>query len=265
MRHTLITFLLAAGMLMFGVAQAQQAGQDNAAPSAGAQQVSQENIAVPPVMLEQHASAWKSLLGTSSANVGLVVAGFGVLAIALLFLLRKRGGGKRDAGPLAYESGYETIDPNAKAQAAPAAAQPSSTIASRPRTDTIIAPWSVPAEFDVPRFLRKSKAYFMRLQASWDKGDVRDIRQFTTRDMFGEFCKQLNERGDAANATEVVTLGAELLGVDAGDTEYVATVKFTGMIKEAPKAPAEPFAEVWNMSKPTDGTRSWVIASIQQY
>jgi predicted lipid-binding transport protein (Tim44 family) len=131
------------------------------------------------------------------------------------------------------------------------------------KTDTVITPWNVPADFDVPRFLRKCKAYFMRLQSSWDNADVKDIRRFTTRELFGAFCKQLNERGKEASVTEVVTLGAELQGVETVGEYYIATVKFTGMVKED-QAEVAPFSEVWNLSKPLDGHRSWVLAKIQQ-
>ena len=129
----------------------------------------------------------------------------------------------------------------------------------------MVAPWSVPADFDVPRFLRKSKAAFVRLQAAWDKADLQDIRSFTTRELFTEFCRQLKERGGAPNVTEVVTLGAELDSVETVDEYYIAKVKFSGMIREDAEAPVTPFSEVWQLSKPLDGHRSWIVAGIEQY
>jgi predicted lipid-binding transport protein (Tim44 family) len=36
------------------------------------------------------------------------------------------------------------------------------------------------------------------------------------------------------------------------------------MIREESNAPAQPFAEVWNLSKPTQGAGGWVLAGIQQ-
>lgn len=133
------------------------------------------------------------------------------------------------------------------------------------RTDTIIAPAGLPPDLDVPRFLRKAKGTFMRLQASWDNADVKDIRRFTSRDLHAEFCKQLEERGQAPNFTEVLTLGAELTNVDTVGEYYIATVKFTGKIKDAPNARPAPFSEVWRLSKPLDGRRSWLLAGIDQY
>ncbi len=124
--------------------------------------------------------------------------------------------------------------------------------------------WTIPADFDVPAFLRHSKTYFIRLQAAWDKADISDIREFTTGEMYAEIKLQIQERGATANVTDVVSLDAEMLGVETVGNEYLASVKFSGMIKEAADAPAEAFKEVWNLSKPADGSGGWVLAGIQQ-
>ena len=124
--------------------------------------------------------------------------------------------------------------------------------------------WTVPADFDVPAFLRNAKTYFIRLQAAWDKADLNDIREFTTTEMFAEFRLELQERGVSVNVTDVVQLDAELLGVETVGNDYLASVKFTGLIKEEPAADAAPLAEVWNLSKPVNGQGGWVLAGIQQ-
>jgi predicted lipid-binding transport protein (Tim44 family) len=126
------------------------------------------------------------------------------------------------------------------------------------------AAWGVPADFDSAGFLRHSKTYFLRLQAAWDKADSNDIREFTTPEMFAELRMQLQERGASDNHTDVVTLDAELLGIETTDAEYLASVKFTGMIKEDDAAFAAPFSEVWNLSKPTAGQGGWILAGIEQ-
>ncbi|HEV7616982.1 MAG TPA: Tim44-like domain-containing protein, partial [Burkholderiaceae bacterium] len=120
------------------------------------------------------------------------------------------------------------------------------------------------ADFDVPGFLRNAKTYFIRLQAAWDRGDINDIREFTTPEMFAELKMQLQERGATANHTDVVSLDAELLGIEVVGDQYLASVKFSGLIKESENAPAEPFAEVWNLTKPVSGKGGWTLAGIQQ-
>jgi predicted lipid-binding transport protein (Tim44 family) len=136
---------------------------------------------------------------------------------------------------------------------------PAPAPASMPHT-----PWGVPANFDNDSFLRTAKSSFIRLQAAWDKGDVADLNQFTTPEVFAELKMQIQERGAQRDFTDVVSIEAQLLGIETINNEYLASVQFNGMIKPAPDALAEPFAEVWNMSKPTNGSSGWVLAGIQQ-
>jgi len=126
------------------------------------------------------------------------------------------------------------------------------------------APWGVPADFDTQAFLRHAKTYFIRLQAAWDKADTNDIREFTTPEMFAELRMQIQERGASSNHTDVVTLDAQLLGIENSGADHLASVKFSGMIREMENAPAEPFAEVWNLTKPASGQGGWTLAGIQQ-
>lgn len=123
--------------------------------------------------------------------------------------------------------------------------------------------WGVPADFDEASFLRVAKGNFIRLQAAWDKGDTADIREFTTPEVFAEMSLQLSERTQA-DYTEVVSIDAELLGIETTATDYLASVRFTGMVKPARDALAEPLNEVWNLSKPVSGSAGWLLAGIQQ-
>ncbi|MFC5513429.1 Tim44 domain-containing protein [Massilia jejuensis] len=125
-------------------------------------------------------------------------------------------------------------------------------------------PWGVPADFDTEAFLRHAKSSFIRMQAAWDKGDVADLREFTTPEVFAELKMQIAERGPNADFTDVVSIDAQLLGIETTASDYLASVQFNGMIRTAPNAPAEPFAEVWNMEKPLSGNTGWVLAGIQQ-
>jgi predicted lipid-binding transport protein (Tim44 family) len=124
-------------------------------------------------------------------------------------------------------------------------------------------PWGVPADFDTHGFLREAKAMFIRLQAAWDKGDVQDLREFATPEVFAELKTQILER-NANDFTDVVSIDAQLLGIETTDRDYLASVQFNGMIRTAPGAAPEPFQEVWNLSKPLSGTGGWVLAGIQQ-
>lgn len=124
--------------------------------------------------------------------------------------------------------------------------------------------YGIPADFDTAGFVRNAKTYFIRLQAAWDKADVNDIREFTTPEMFGELRLQLQERGASANHTDVVSLDADMLGVEIVGNDYLASVKFFGFIKEDQNAAPAQFSEIWNLSKPVDNNGGWVLAGIQQ-
>ncbi|MDR3221076.1 MAG: 39S ribosomal protein L45 [Candidatus Accumulibacter sp.] len=123
---------------------------------------------------------------------------------------------------------------------------------------------SVPADFDAPAFLRVAKLNFVRLQASNDTRNLDDIREFTTPEIFAEIKLQLDERGAAAQRTDVVQLDAELLEAATEGHRHVASVRFHGLIREQANAVAAPFDEVWTLAKPVTGERGWVIAGIQQ-
>jgi predicted lipid-binding transport protein (Tim44 family) len=75
---------------------------------------------------------------------------------------------------------------------------------------------------------------------------------------------QITERGAQADYTDVVTLEAELLGIENDGRDYLASVKFHGTMKSSPTALAEPFQEVWNLVKPVSGNGGWLLAGIQQ-
>ena len=49
---------------------------------------------------------------------------------------------------------------------------------------------------------------------------------------------------------------------DVGD-EYMASVEFSGMIREDASAGPSPFREAWNMIKPKSGRSGWLVAGVQ--
>lgn len=144
-------------------------------------------------------------------------------------------------------------------QPAPAPVKPAAAPAAPPPPK-----WGGPTDFDMDTFLRQSKSSFVRMQAAWDKADVNDLQKFTTPQVFAELAAQVQAKGPSPDQTVVVSIAAEMLGIDTMGEHYLASVKFNGMIKSSPNAMAEPFAEVWNLAKPLDGSSGWLLAGIQQ-
>jgi predicted lipid-binding transport protein (Tim44 family) len=93
------------------------------------------------------------------------------------------------------------------------------------------------------------------------------LRSMMTDEMLGEIKSQLAERetqtAGQPNKTEVVMLEAQLLGIEDLGDDYMASVEFSGMIREDPSAGPSPFREVWNMTKPKSGTSGWLVAGVQ--
>ena len=127
--------------------------------------------------------------------------------------------------------------------------------------------WGIPDGFDSEGFLKAAKANFISLQAAWDKSDMPALRVMMTDTMLKEIQAQLAERevhtGGPGNQTEVVMIEAHLLGIEDLGDEYMASVEFTGMIREEPSAGPSPFREVWNMIKPKNGRSGWLVAGVQ--
>ena len=122
---------------------------------------------------------------------------------------------------------------------------------------------NIPADFDTEGFVRNAKVNFIRLQAANDAGNLDDIREFTSPEMFAEIKMGIDERKGAKQTTDVAQLNAEVIDVTEEANRYIVSVRFTGLISEN-KAAAEPFDEIWHMTKPADGSRGWVLAGIQQ-
>jgi predicted lipid-binding transport protein (Tim44 family) len=127
--------------------------------------------------------------------------------------------------------------------------------------------WGIPAGFDAEGFIVAAKRNFATLQDAWDRSDIATLRAMMTDDMLGEIKSQLAERETnqkgQPNKTEVVMLDAQLLGIEDTADDYMASVEFSGMIREEPSAGPSPFREVWNMTKPKSGTSGWLVAGVQ--
>jgi len=201
-------------------------------------------------------------LGADLANFFMLA----LLALAAFFifklLFRRQQPATQSAGEISAPSEYAGSLPK----------HPTSSTSSpspmSPNNSPTPAPANLPEGFDSQAFLHIAKLNFVRLQAANDSNNSADIREFTTPEVFAEIKMQMdergNERGGAAQKTDVVRLDAELLELSTEGKQHIASVCFSGLIRETAAAPATPFCEIWNLSKPTDSDKGWVIAGIQQ-
>jgi len=211
-------------------------------------------------------------LGEGMANLVMIA----LLAMAAFFvfklLLRRKAASATGSGqrPLGYAgAGGTAAEPaqrfDARQELAGSAGggQPGQSFGAVEKLSAQ-TPAHIPADFDVEGFLRVAKLNFVRLQAANDAGNMEDIREFVSPEVFAEIKLQMGERHEATQQTDVVTVDAELLEVVTEGTRHIASVRMNGMIREEADTAAVAFDEVWNLSKPVDGSGGWVVAGIQQ-
>jgi predicted lipid-binding transport protein (Tim44 family) len=290
-----------AGRLAGGKSMGRQSGnvtQREAAPAAPSQGVG--NVPAKPAPAAAAPSRpWGAMLGGLAAGLGLAwlahSMGFGegmgqVLLIAGLVMVafmvlryflqsrRPQGDGYAYAGDSMHtpqRTAYRPENVGNDASARPWEREQQSTqFQGAPATGGSMIgsalsgsqAWGVPAGFDSEGFVRAAKANFITLQAAWDKADISSLRAMMTDGMLAEIRTQLGEReahaGAKPNHTEVLALDAHLLGIEELADEYMASIEFTGMVREEPGASPSPFREVWNMTKPKAGG-GWLVAGVQ--
>jgi predicted lipid-binding transport protein (Tim44 family) len=121
----------------------------------------------------------------------------------------------------------------------------------------------LPAGLDKSQVLAAARNRFMLLQAAWDAGDVATLRSLTTPDMLEELMCVLGARGAGPSRTDVITLHAELICLEELSAAYLASVEFSGLIRESAEAGAVPFRELWMLAGTKDGTPCWRLARQQ--
>lgn len=121
-----------------------------------------------------------------------------------------------------------------------------------------------PSWFDGAGFLEGAKSHFINLQAAWDQADFDGIREYMTPELFADLQRE-RLKTEGSQSTEVVRLNAELIGVRREGDLVVASVLFSGLIREDEKGAADAFSEIWHVQHRWDGAEGdWHIAGIQQ-
>ncbi|TAL65314.1 MAG: Tim44 domain-containing protein [Legionella sp.] len=118
-----------------------------------------------------------------------------------------------------------------------------------------------PAGFSADDFLRQAKVTFNRLQMAYDQKNLQDIQEFTTPEVFGEIKMQLDEMGNQPNTTEVLQLNAQLLDVSQQVSTQIASVRFTGLVKENNESAIQ-LDEIWHFRQ-FNKNEPWLIGGIQ--
>jgi len=247
--------------------------------------------ATPPAAAPQ-SRPWGAMLGGLAAGLGLAWLAssmgfgeelgqfmmFGLMALVIMmvvgYFMRRRAAAQNPAAntsPFAFQGAGAT--PHVQQQTTRFNAHPNAThSASGSMIGSAVSgfqpTWSIPAGFDVDGFLHHAKENFVTMQDSWDRSDTASLRKLMTDDMLTEIKAQISERDATSSVghmtkTEVVTLDAKLLGIEESYDSHLASVEFSGLIREDVGAQAETFKEVWNMSLSKAPNSGWLVAGIQ--
>jgi len=274
--------------LQIGDAEAKRLGGGSSAgmqrqavsPSAPPSAAKQAPAAAPGAAAAQPKRSWMGPLAGLAAGLGLAALashfGFGeglanmmmigllIMAVVMVvgYFMRKKAGATQQGGMQYAGAGANNYGANAPRQ--PDFMPAGGSAAAAPVAASTGGGNNIPADFDVESFVRNAKVNFIRLQASNDAGNLDDIREFTSPEMFAEIKIGMSERGAAKQETDVAQLNGEVLDVAEEANRYIVSIRFTGLISEEKGAAPAPFDEIWHMTKPTDNSRGWVLAGIQQ-
>lgn len=258
---------------------AQQQTPQQATPQQQAAQPAAAGAAARPV------SPWRGALLGLAAGLGLAALaswlGFGetltailmavLIALAVMlvigFILRRLRGPQpayQGASPSPYSPARRepTSTMTERAALPSGGARPGSAMDEFSRGAPVAKqPWGVPANFDSAGFLNHAKRHFARLQQAWDRGDLAELEEFTTPQMFTELTHELHGR-QGTTQTDGIEVDASLLGIESTPADHLASVRFSGSVRV--NGDTERVDEVWNFSRPADGKTGWLLAGIQQ-
>ena len=204
------------------------------------------------------AAMWALLLSMSSA---VVVSSAGLVVLVAMVLASAGWVWRTQRGRFARPRGGSGVGGHATASFAGAA--PTAVSASPPAHAARAAQAAWPRALDGEQVLAAARSRFLRLQAAWDAGDVTTLRHLTTPDMLEQLLSVLTARGSAPNRTDIVSLHAELIAVEEVSAAYLASVEFSGLIRESAEEGAVPFRELWMLACEKDGSLAWRLARQQ--
>jgi predicted lipid-binding transport protein (Tim44 family) len=135
------------------------------------------------------------------------------------------------------------------------AVEPTSAVAEQP---------AFPPGFNAEDFLKGAKVIYTRLQASWDKRDLEDIRQFVSPEVLAEI--ELQAKADPQpGKTELLLINPSILEAREVGTQTIVSVLYEAMMRENETETAKQVRELWHFSRETQKPEAfWLLEGIQQ-
>lgn len=124
---------------------------------------------------------------------------------------------------------------------------------------------AMPAGVDEQEFLAGAKMLYTRLQSSWDRRDLDDIREFTSDEVYGEIARQA-ATDPGPSRTDILTVESRVVEARQNGSEVVISVLFDALLREDQSAAqATQTREVWHFSRDESAAKpQWTLEGIQQ-
>lgn len=110
-------------------------------------------------------------------------------------------------------------------------------------------------------FLRFARQRFNHVQSMNNASNLEEICRYFTPDMFADIRNDIINNQDTAEFSD---LNADLADSTQENGQYIASVRFSGLVSEELGSAQQPFSEVWHFVKPVGSQQDWLIAGIQQ-
>ncbi len=128
----------------------------------------------------------------------------------------------------------------------------------------VAAPATLPPGFNADEFLKGAMAIYTRLQASWDKRDFEDIRQFVSPEVLAEIEHQA-QADPQPGTTELLLINPSILEVREAEGQTVVSVLYDVMMRENGTEMAKQVRELWHFSREARKPENfWMLEGIQQ-
>ena len=212
-------------------------------------------------------AALMSHFGMSEGFGSLLLIGLGVMAA--IFLLRMFLGRRQTSGPMQYAGAGANDATRASYDAMPAPAwngaeKTEPVLAAEPAAPAFgVTRKALPQGFDAEGFAKEAKRQYIQIQRSYDDADRAALSSVMTSEMSAEIGRELDERV-GHQPTEIVTLDADVLDVTDEAGKYWVSVRFTGLMREDGEPLPKSVDEIWNLTKPVNGSSGWLLAGISQ-
>jgi len=236
-----------------------------------------------PAPAPSGASRWLGPIAGLAAGLGLAALmshfglseGFGsllligLMVIAAIFLLRMFLSRRQPAAAMQYASAGADGNGPRRYESPPAprwsgADRAEPVFAAEPAAPALgVTRKPLPEGFDAEGFAKEAKRQYIEIQRSYDKADRKALSKVMTTEMSAEISRELDERG-AHQPTEIVTLDAEVLDVTTEADNHWASVRFTGLLREDGEPLPKAVDEIWNLTKPVNGSSGGLLAGISQ-